>query len=80
LRFADDHLERRSGSRSPRVNCSRLALSRRFVVAAAVSAATIRVFRGRSVFKFVSASRRNQHASGVRSPEAVIFQFFGIDE
>ena len=50
------------------------------VVAAAVSAATIRVFRGRSVFKFVSANRRNQHTSGVRSPEAVVSQFFGIGE
>ena len=73
------------------MNCSRLALPRRFVVEAAVSAATIGVFRGRSVIKFVSASRRrnvgegaaglsNQHASGVRSPEPVIFQFFGIGE
>jgi len=28
-----------------------------------------RVTRAQSDFKFVSASRRNQHASGVRSPE-----------
>jgi hypothetical protein len=28
-----------------------------------------RVSRAQSDFKFVSASRRNQHASGVRSPE-----------
>ncbi len=39
-RFADDHLEGRQSPRSSRVNCSRLALPRRFVVAAAVSAAT----------------------------------------
>src|SRR5439155_12353732 len=39
-RFADDHLEGRKGLRSSGVNCSRLALPRRFVVAAAVSAAT----------------------------------------
>jgi hypothetical protein len=39
-RFADDHLEGRQSPRSSRVNCSRLALQRRFVVAAAVSAAT----------------------------------------
>jgi hypothetical protein len=38
--LAHDHLERRQSPRSSRVNCSRLALPRRFVVAAAVSAAT----------------------------------------
>ena len=45
--IADDHLEGRQSPRNSRVNCSRLALPRRFVVAAAVSAATTSVFQVR---------------------------------
>ena len=42
------------------MNCSRLALPSRFVVAAALSAATIPVFRGRSV---LSSFRRAAETS-----------------
>ena len=91
-RFADDHLEGRKGLRSSGVNCSRLALPRRFVVAAAVSAATSgertplawfeslavasRPLQRRLVETNLNPSWSAKHASEI----AVILQFFGTGE
>ena len=92
-RFADDHLEGRQSPRSPRVNCSRLALPWRFVVEAAVSAATSRertplacwfeslAVASRPLQRRLAETNLNPSWSAKHTSEtAVIFQFFGIGE
>jgi hypothetical protein len=92
-RFAHDHLERRQSPRSSRVNCRRLALPRRFVVAAAVSAATSGertplacwfeslAVASRPLQRRLAETNLNPIWSAKHTSEtAVIFQFFGIGE
>jgi hypothetical protein len=81
-RFADDHLEGRQSPRSSRVNCSRLALPRRFVVAAAVSAATTGERTSLACwFRRLAETNLNPTEPAKPASEtAVIFPFFGIGE